>query len=151
MRRREVVRLFGGAAASSLLLPLAARAQQASPRVIGYLSQGTPEVTAGFVPAVRKGLGDAGLVEGKGFTSEFRWARYDGDRLPAMVADLVQRRVAVIITLDTVTAARAAKAATTEIPIVFAIGTDPVRAGLVTSLNRPGGNVTGISSMNLDL
>jgi putative ABC transport system substrate-binding protein len=147
MNRRDLIALIGGAAA----WPVAARAQQVSPRVIGYLSQGTPEGSAGFVPAVQKGLGDAGLVEGKDFTSEFRWARYDGDRLPAMVADLVQRRVAVIITLDTVTAARAAKAATTEIPIVFAIGTDPVRAALVTSLNRPGGNVTGISSMNLDL
>src|SRR5262249_48982273 len=118
---------------------------------IGYLSHGTPEGTAAFVDAVRKGLGEAGLVEGKDFASEFRWARHDSDRLPALAADLVQRRVALIITLDTVPAARAAKAATTQIPIVFALGTDPVQAGLVTSLNRPGGNITGISTMNLDL
>jgi hypothetical protein len=140
--------LLGGAAAA---WPLAARAQRALLPAVGYLSQGTPEVGAGWIPAVRKGLGEAGLVEGKDFTSEFRWARYQTDRLPALAADLVQRRVAVIITLDTVPAARAAKAATTEIPVVFAVGTDPVRAGLVETLNRPGGNVTGISSMNLDL
>ena len=119
--------------------------------VVGFLSHGTPEGTAAFVAAVRKGLGEAGLVEGKDVTSELRWARHDADRLPALAADLVQRRVALIVTLDTVAAARAAKAATTEIPIVFALGTDPVQAGLVASLNRPGGNITGISTMNLDL
>src|SRR5262249_35883249 len=118
---------------------------------IGYLSHGTPEGTAAFVDAVRKGLGEAGLVEGKDFASEFRWARHDSDQLPALAADLVQRRVALIVTLDAVPAARAAKAATTEIPIVFALGTDPVQAGLVASLNRPGGNITGISTMNLDI
>jgi len=121
------------------------------PPVIGYLSHGTPEGTAAFVAAVRKGLGEAGLVEGKDVTSELRWALHDADRLPALAADLVHRRVALIVTLDTVAAARAAKAATTTIPIVFALGTDPVQAGLVASLNRPGGNITGISTMNLDL
>ena len=120
-------------------------------RLVGFLSHGTPEGTAAFVAAVRKGLGEAGLVEGKDVTSELRWARHDADRLPALAADLVQRRVALIVTLDTVAAARAAKAATAEIPIVFALGTDPVQAGLVASLNRPGGNITGISTMNLDL
>jgi ABC-type uncharacterized transport system substrate-binding protein len=152
MKRRELIALV---AAGGLLLVAKvrrARGQQPErPPVIGYLSHGTPEGTAAFVAAVRKGLAEAGLVEGKDVTSELRWARHDADRLPALAADLVQRRVTLVVTLDTVAAARAAKAATTEIPIVFALGTDPVQAGLVASLNRPGGNITGISTMNLDL
>jgi putative tryptophan/tyrosine transport system substrate-binding protein len=148
LRRRQFLTLLGGAAAA---WPFTAHSEQGAPPVIGYLSHGTPEGTADFVTAVRKGLDEAGFVEGKDITSELRWARHDADRLPALAADLVQRRVAVIVTLDTVTAARAAKAATSEIPIVFALGTDPVQAGLVGSLNRPGSNITGISSMNLDL
>jgi len=148
VRRREVITLLGGAAAA---WPVAARAQQTPPPVIGYLSHGTPEGTAGFVAAVRRGLDQAGLVEGRNVASELRWAHHDADRLPALATDLVQRRVAVIVTLDTVAAARAAKAATPDIPIVFALGTDPVQAGLVASINRPGGNITGISTMNLDL
>jgi putative ABC transport system substrate-binding protein len=150
MRRRAFITLLGGAAAAAAW-PRSGRSQAAPPPVVGYLSHGTPEGEAAFVAAVRSGLGEAGLVEGKDVTSEFRWARHDADRLPALAADLVQRRVAVIVTLDTVPAARAAKAASTEIPIVFALGTDPVQAGLVARLNRPGGNITGISTMNLDL
>ena len=151
LRRREFIAGLGGAAT----WPLAARAQKAAkttlPPIVGFLAQGAPEASAGFVAAVRQGLAEAGLVQGKDFTSEFRWARHNADQLPGLATNLVQRRVAVIITLDTITAARAAKAATTEIPIVFALGTDPVQASLVASLNRPGGNVTGISTMNLDL
>ena len=146
MRRREFIALLGGAAA----WPLVAGAQQMGRPVIGYLAQGTPEDTAELLAAVRKGLSEAGLVEGKDFVSEFRYARSDGDRLPGLAVALVRQRVAIIIALDTVSA-RAAKAATTEIPIVFTIGPDPVRAGLVTSLNDPGGNLTGISTMNLDI
>ena len=97
------------------------------------------------------GLAETGLVEGRDFTSESRWAGGDSDRLPALAIDLVRRRVALIVVLDTVAAARATKAATTEIPTVFTIGADPVQAGLVTSLNNPGGNLTGISTMNLDI
>jgi putative ABC transport system substrate-binding protein len=151
MRRREVIALLGATAASSLVRLLAARAQTAPLPVIGYLAQGTPEGTTALVAAVRQGLGETGLVEGKDFTSEFRWARNDGDRVPGLAADLVQHRVVLIIALDTIAAARAAKATTTEIPIIFTVGTDPVQAGLVASLNHPGGNVTGISTMNLDL
>jgi putative tryptophan/tyrosine transport system substrate-binding protein len=147
LRRRNFIALVGGAAA----WPLAARAQQPTVPVIGYLSQNTPEAGAALVAAVRKGLSEVGIVEGRDVTSEFRWARYDVDRLPALAADLVQHRVAVIITLGTPPAARAAKTATTEIPIVFALGTDPVQVGLVESLNHPAGNITGITTMNLDI
>ena len=100
---------------------------------------------------MRKGLDEAGLVEGKDFTSDVRWANHDADRLPGLATDLVRRRVAIIVALNTTLSTRAAKTATTEIPIVFVTGTDPVQAGLVTRLNRPGGNVTGISTMNLAL
>jgi putative ABC transport system substrate-binding protein len=147
IRRRQFISLLGGAAA----WPAMARAQQVAPPVIGYLAQGTPEGTSDLAAAVRKGLAETGLVEGRDFTSESRWAGGDGDRLPALAIDLVRRRVALIVVLDTVAAARATKAATTEIPIVFTIGADPVQAGLVTSLNNPGGNLTGISTMNLDI
>ena len=146
MHRRDFFTLIGGAA---IAWPIAARAQ-APKSVVGFLSQGTPEGGAALVAAVRKGLGEAGLVEGKDFASEFRWASNSVDRLPRLAADLVQRQVAAIITLATVASARAAKAATTKIPIIFAHGTDAVQAGLVASLNAPGGNVTGISTLNLD-
>ncbi len=147
LRRRELIALLGSASA----WPLAARAQQPAMPVIGYLSQSAPEAGTTLVAAVRQGLGEVGIVEGRDVTSEMRWARYDVDRLPGLAADLVRRRVAVIIALGTPPAARAAKAATSEIPIVFALGTDPVQIGLVESLNHPGGNITGISTMNLDI
>jgi ABC-type uncharacterized transport system substrate-binding protein len=148
MRRRDFFGIIGGAVA----WPLSAQAQQSPrPPIVGYLMNARPEGGTAFVAAVRKGLGEAGMVEGKDFTEELRWSNNDADRLPELAADLVRRRVAVIVALTTSPAVRAAKAATTEIPIVFVTGIDPVQAGFVTSLNRPGGNVTGISAMNLEL
>jgi putative ABC transport system substrate-binding protein len=119
--------------------------------MIGYLAEGKPEGTIALVTAVRNGVGEAGLVEGKDYISEFRSAGGDANLLPGLATELVQHRAAVIVTLDTLAAARAAKAVTTVVPIVFVTGADPVRARLVESLNRPAGNVTGISSMNLEL
>ena len=148
LQRRKFLATLGGAAAA---WPLAAHSQGAPLPIVGYLAQGTPKGSAALVAAVRKGLSQVGLIEGKHFTAEFRSASNDADRLPGLATDLIQRRVAVIVTLGTVGAARAAKAATTQIPIVFTLGTDPVQVTLVTSLNHPGGNVTGISTMNLDL
>jgi putative ABC transport system substrate-binding protein len=147
VRRREFIKsivVLGG-------WPNLARAQEIKKPFVGYLSQGTPEGGAQFLAAVVDGLSAAGLAEGRDFTNEPRWALNDPFRLPELAGDLVQRRVAVIVTLDTPQAEAAAKAATPDIPIVFALGTDPIQAGLVASLNRPGGNVTGISTMNLDI
>jgi ABC-type uncharacterized transport system substrate-binding protein len=141
--RREFVTLLGGAAA----WPLAARAQQPAMPVIGFLRPGSPEPNAHLVSAFRKGLGETGYVEGRNVSVEYRWAHNDDDRLPELAADLVRLRVSVIITPGSTAAAAAAKSATTTIPIVFSGGGDPVQTGLVASLNRPGGNVTGVSSM----
>jgi len=151
MRRREFITLLGGAVAGGAVAwPSAGRAQQPMP-VIGYLTAGTPEVSVNALIAFRKGLNETGFLEGRNVTIEYRWAQNELARLPDLVADLVRRRVAVIATPGSVPAAVEAKAATTTIPIVFSTAGDPVRLGIVASFSRPGGNVTGVASMNHEL
>jgi len=147
MRRREFITLFGGAAAA---WPLSARAQQPAMPVIGFLSSGWRESDAPRLTGLRRGLNDTGYVEGQNLVVEYRWAENELDRLPTLAASLVQTRVALIVTPGLPTT-RAAKAATTSIPILFAVGTDPVQTGLVASLNLPGGNLTGFNQLNGEL
>src|SRR5262245_4010491 len=148
MRRREFISLLGGLSA----IPLTARAQQAAMPVIGYLSSksNSPDDGEPRAAAFRRGLQESGYVVGQNIAIEYHWAEQQIERLPAMAADLVKRHVTVIAAVTT-PAALAAQAATTTIPIVFEVGSDPVRLGLVTNLNRPGSNITGVTSLIIEV
>jgi putative ABC transport system substrate-binding protein len=147
MRRRQFIKLVG----STTAWPLAARAQRIAIPVVGLLGGTSPDRSVAILRAFREGLGETGYGEDRNVRIEYRWALAENNRLPDLAADLVRRRVSVIATLGSTPAALAAKGATTEIPVVFQVGSDPIAAGLVISLSRPGGNVTGVTNMNTEL
>jgi putative tryptophan/tyrosine transport system substrate-binding protein len=147
MRRREFIVAFGGAAA----WPLISHAQQSAMPVVGFLSGASLETMHEYIAAFTRGLADAGFTEGRNVAIEYRWAEGHNEQLPTLAVDLVRSGVAVIVAAATTPGALAAKDATQTIPIVFFIGTDPVKVGLVKSLARPGGNITGITSINVEL
>jgi putative ABC transport system substrate-binding protein len=146
IRRRQFIALFGGAVA----WPIAVRGQQAATPVVGYLYSGSPETSAPWVAAFRKGLSEQGFTEGRNVAIEYRWANNEPGRLRELADDLVRRRVSIIVAPGTSESVLAAKAATSAIPIVFRTGGDPVALGLVEGINRPGGNVTGINALSLE-
>ena len=149
MRRREFLGAMIGAATTAM--PPIAHTQQSTTALIGFLHPGSPEANTSPLAAFRKGLGEAGYTDGRNVAIEFRWAHGDNGRLPELAADLARRQVAVIVSALGTATALAAKAATPTIPIVFSAGTDPVGAGIVASLSRPGGNITGVNFMASEL